>query len=515
MSAYRAAATAVLLGLTALSLTGCGNGSPFGGGGAAEARPDEVTAQALRAAAGDDQVRRFYEKVGWKAVWDTDGEQQLLEALEQAAVHALSTANFVEGELPVDPAEREAALTKAALRYAAALADGYTDPTQLREIYTVPRAKADVAAGLAEAIASDKVAEWLASLAPQTEEYRKLSEAFVHYLRQAESGASGEIGGGENIRPGGSDPRVPRIVEALAANGYLDPQQAQQPNPQAYTAAIANAVKRMQNDFGIKADGIVGKDTLQVLNAGAADRARKLAVNLERLRWLERNPPATRIDVNTAAAFLDYWQDGRHADRRRVVVGEPGWETPQLGSPMYALVANPNWVVPESIYEDELADKGPGYFAANNMVRRDGRIVQLPGPDNALGLVKFALRNDHAIYLHDTPAKALFAENERHRSHGCVRVENALEFAHMIAASQGVLPQFSRAMANDDETQVELQREIPVRLMYHTAFVDGAGRVQFRTDAYGWDEDVARALGREAREKRELRPHERGRDIGP
>jgi murein L,D-transpeptidase YcbB/YkuD len=501
------------MGFAALSLTSC---DLLGGGGdSARAQPNNVSAEALRAAVDDDLVRKFYQAVGWKAVWDERGERELMEALDQAAVHALSTADFVDPQLPSNAAEREAALTRAALQYAGALAHGYVDPKKIREIYTLPRPKMDVAAGLAQAVSSGKLREWLDSLPPQTPEYRKLSEAFVHYLRQSENGGSAQIAQGDAIEPGDTDPRVPQIVEALVANGYLNREQAQQARQQTYTPAIADAVRRMQNDFGIEADGIVGSETLQILNTGAAERARKLAVSLERLRWLERNPPPTRIDVNIAAAFLDYWQDGSHVDHRRVVVGEPGWETPQLGSPMFALVANPNWVVPDSIYEDELADKGAAYFRANNMVRRNGRVVQLPGPKNALGQVKFALRNDHAIYLHDTPAKALFAENERHRSHGCIRVHNALQFAHMIAASQQVLPQFQQAMAKDDETQVELKSEIPVRLMYHTAFVDRAGNVQFRTDAYGWDEDVARALGREARERQRLRPHQRGRDVGP
>src|SRR3546814_14804393 len=84
-----------------------------------------------------------------------------------------------------------------------------------------------------------------------------------------------------------------------------------------------------------------------------SDRARILAINLGRLRWLDRTPPATRIDVNTAAAMLDYWHEGAHAHRARVIVGQPGWETPQLGSPLVRLVANPNWTVPKSIAEED------------------------------------------------------------------------------------------------------------------------------------------------------------------
>ena len=125
---------------------------------------------------------------------------------------------------------------------------------------------------------------------------------------------------------------------------------------------------------------MIGPDTLDALNRGPADRARRLAVGLERLRWAERTPPPTRIDVNTAATFLDYWRDGQHAVRYRVVTGEPGWETPQLGSPIFQLVAHPYWRVPDSIFEDELAEKGPAYFAEQNMEFRDGKLVQLPGP---------------------------------------------------------------------------------------------------------------------------------------
>jgi murein L,D-transpeptidase YcbB/YkuD len=139
-------------------------------------------------------------------------------------------------------------------------------------------------------------------------------------------------------------------------------------------------------------------------------RTRTLAVNLERRRWLERTPPATRIDVNTGAATLTYWRDGQAADSRRVVVGEPGRETPELGTPLFRLVANPTWTVPRSI-EKEVSS--PAAMRRHHMERRDGWIVQQSGPTNSLGLVKFDLRNDQEIYLHDTPAKALFACSTR------------------------------------------------------------------------------------------------------
>ena len=405
----------LLASAAALALAGCGSG--------AERSDNRGTAEA-------EAVQ-----------WNGGLERQLLEALEGAPNHGLTRDLFLQGELPSGDADRNRALTRIALDYASALARGKTDPTKLRSVYTVPRPDVDLAAGLRQAMADNKLREWLDSLAPQSEEYRLLGQAFVALV---------------------------------------------QPPP-----------------------GQPGSDTSET-----RERARQLAVAMERLRWLDRNPPATRIDVNTAAATLDYWRDGQRLGERRVVVGEPGWETPQLGSPIFQLVANPSWNVPESIEEAELSKKPASYFREQNIIRKDGRYVQLPGPKNALGEVKFDMKNDHAIYLHDTPAKALFAEPERHESHGCVRVDGALDFARELALADGVLEEFEEALASGDETFVSLKQQIPVRLMYHTAFLGPDGRIRFAPDVYGWDNDVAAALGYETRPRPKVE-HRAGEDVGP
>ncbi len=299
------------------------------------------------------------------------------------------------------------------------------------------------------------------------------------------------------------------MSETAQPNG----QQQAQPQGTEYTAEVAAAVKRMQQDFGLEPDGVIGNDTLKAVNTSAKDRARQLAVALERLRWMERQSPATRIDVNTAATFLTYWRDGQLTDERRVVVGQPDWETPQLGSPLFQLVANPTWTVPKSIEEDELSKKSAAYLRDQRIVRKDGWLVQEPGPKNALGEVKFNMKNGEAIYLHDTPAKALFNQNQRHRSHGCVRVQDAIGFARMIAQANGISEEFNEAMATGDETFVGLNTDIPVRLMYHTAFVGTDGKIRFVQDAYGWDNDVAAALGYERRQVQQ--PQYESADVGP
>ena len=474
-----------MLAAFALSLSACDRGSPLGGGG------DQTVAQA---SVRDPQLRKFYEARQWRAAWDRDNEKALREALGNALPqHGLKPSLFLKDvALPEDESARDATLTKAALRYADALSRGYADPKKVSKTYTIARPKADVADGLAKALEDGDVRAWFDTLAPQTEEYRALSQAHQRYVRLTADGTGTAIPAGKAIKPGQRDARLPAIAAALRAAEYL-PAEDEAPRAR-YGGPLVEAVKRLQTDNGMEPDGVIGKDTLAALNAGPAARARQLAIAMERLRWLEREPATTRIDVNTAAAFLQYWRDGREVDRRNVVVGEPGWETPQLGSPMVQLVANPLWRVPDSILEDELSKKSGAYLAANGFEYRDGRLVQGSGPKNALGIVKFDLKNDESIYLHDTPAKALFTQPERHRSHGCIRVHNALQFAGLIASHQGVLDKFEEAMTSGDEGYVKLGKSIPVRLLYHTAYWDG-GRVQFRPDVYGWDDNVAAALG--------------------
>jgi murein L,D-transpeptidase YcbB/YkuD len=506
--------TPVLIFAT-LSLAACGSGgvkTPFGGGDVADLSTD-----ALRSAASDPNVRAFYAATNWQPVWSKSLAKQLTEAIQQAPKHALLPDMFLPKAIPQDPAQREIALTKAALSYASALAKGRVDPAKTAEVYTLPRPNTDVARGLAQTLGDGKakLADWFDGLAPQTDEYRALSQAFLHYAQLASSQQDEDIGEGKPIKPGATDPRVTPLVEALKTNGYLPQNATLSSDHPRYAPAIVKAVQAMQTDFGLKSDGIVGPDTLQILNTGATERARQIAVNMERRRWLTRDLPPTRVDVNTAATFLEYWRDGKLKSRRNVVAGQPGKETPQLGSPMFRLVAHPTWTVPVSIAKEELAGKSAGYFASQNMVQKDGMYVQMPGPKNALGAVKFDLKNDQAIYLHDTPAKALFSANERHRSHGCVRVEDALGFARMIAQDDGILDEFDKAFREkpNQESFVTLNRQIPVRLMYHTVFLDRSGQLAFRTDAYGWDQDVAIALGRPQAVRHKLKA--KSGDIGP
>ena len=417
---------AVALALLSVSLSACGN-----------LFSDQVDAKALGAEASSD-VRAFYEARQWQPAWDGGAEKQLVEILDGAGAHGLNRDLFLKGEIPEDRDEREAALTKAALRYASALAAGYSDPKKVSsEVYTVKRPKLDAAAGLTKALEG------------------RQARGLVRLACPPDRRISGAVAG---VRPLHAAQRQPRLGRGRRAR--------------------------------------------------PADRGEPGAAAVARPQ-----PAATRIDVNTAAAFLEYRRDGALRDRRNVVVGQPDWETPQLGSPIFQLVAHPIWRVPDSILEDELKEKSPAYLAAQGMEWRDDRLVQLPGPKNSLGQVKFDMRNDQAIYLHDTPAKALFGLPERHRSHGCVRVQDALGFALLLAHDDGILIDFQEALTKGEESFVKLKTEVPVRLMYRTAFLDD-GKVHFVDDVYGWDDDVAYALGYVRKPPRAKVKHDAARTSG-
>jgi len=410
-----------------------------------------VTAQAnddLRHAVSDPRLRQFYEGRGWQSAWNRESESALVAAIGEAGRHALDKDVFLR---PIQSARGEAA-HDAALSLAAI--------------------------SYAEALARGRV------------DPGRLRDVYTV------------------PRP---DPQLARGLDgALRAGNVGEWLNSLAPQDEEYRM-LAEAYVQASQQAGAAMQQPEGSPGRRA-GSGAIDRARTLAVNLERLRWRERQPPATRIDVNTGAATLAYVRDNQVVDTRRTVVGDPEHMTPQLGSPLFRLAANPEWNVPHSIEQAEIVPKGEAYMRRNNMEWRNGQIVQASGPKNSLGLVKFDLRNDQAIYLHDTPAKAMFRRDERHESHGCVRVDDALGFARLIAADEGVLDDWERALATGEETFVTLPRPIPVRLMYQTAFVQN-GRIVFAPDVYGWDEDVAEALGLPRRTRAEQRA--RGGDLGP
>jgi murein L,D-transpeptidase YcbB/YkuD len=259
------------------------------------------------------------------------------------------------------------------------------------------------------------------------------------------------------------------------------------------------------------------------LRAGDRDSIAWLSLNLDRWRMLPRDLGPLHILVNVAGFELDVLENHQSILAMRVVVGEEANQTPVFADSMQHIVVNPYWNVPASIMKEEIMPavlNDPGYLERNNMevVERgeEVRVVdagsidwsdvdsasfpwairQRPGPGNALGKVKFMLPNHHNIYLHDTPADQLFDRTERAFSHGCIRLEKPIELARLVlqkatSKSPAILEEL---MAAGDEKWIELDRRIPVYILYLTAWVETNGAVHFHTDPYERDARLSKQV---------------------
>ena len=272
------------------------------------------------------------------------------------------------------------------------------------------------------------------------------------YLQLASKSANFQpVPDGKPINPAASDNRVPALARCSHPVGYLA-SQPQQPSATAsarYSPRLVAAVKKLQADFGFKPDGIIGGNTLDCAEPGARRAAREAA----RSRWSgcagwsATRPLRGSTSIPPRPSSTTGATDSI-STTAKLSPANPTSRRPQIQAPIVHLVANPKWRVPNSIAAKGARDQEPAMARRKtSSSTKNGHYVQQSGAKNSLGLVKFDMDDKQQIYLHDTPAKALFGIPERHRSHGCVRVQNAIAFANAIATEEGVLDKFAEAMA--------------------------------------------------------------------
>ena len=437
------------------------------------------------------QVVAFYRARQERPAWSGTDRRTAIEALAVGPGHGLI--------VPDATALTERELTIAILSLARALAIGRVDPTTVEALWEMDRnTVVDLGDQLAQAVASGSVPRFLEGLAPSDRGYVALRDGYQRYRALAEAGGWPVFQDGPTIEPFASDRRVPGLLPRLTIEGDLTTAGARAVDPDnlVYGSELQEAVRAFQVRHGLGSDARIGPATQRALSISAQDRARQIAINLERRRWLKRDVAPERIEVNTAASIMVYWKDGRPLHSNRVVTGDADNATPSLERPFASVVANPPWTVPTSIAQREILPRGPAYLRANNLTIQNGMVVPRAGPNAALGQVKFELQDSYAIFLHDTPSRAAFGRSFRNLSHGCVRVQDAVGFARLLLAPDPErLARFDTALNSGETRRVATGRPIGVRLLYWTAFVDGQGRVAFRDDIYRRDTRLAQALG--------------------
>lgn len=245
--------------------------------------------------------------------------------------------------------------------------------------------------------------------------------------------------------------------------------------------------------------------------AATTDPARRklIRANMDRWRWLPQALGRHYLVTNIPEQKLRLTVNNRIIKSYRTIVGKPGrTATPQLAEMVEGVIFNPTWTVPQSIVKGEglgakvLANPAWARAAGYKGTRgADGVIyvVQQPGPQNSLGLMKLDMPNEHAIFLHDTPARSLFALDNRALSHGCVRVENARELAMTMAMLgnmktkediPAIQAEVQQITASGAYTRYALTNQWPVYLTYFTMASDVDGRLTTFADIYGRDAPV-------------------------
>ena len=449
------------------------------------------------------------------------------DGLDPADYH-LREAEYVYRELGagnLQSAHEQAALdvmlTDSLFRVAYHLRFGKVNPNNLDTNWNFKRELGDQppAVRMQQAMDAPSLQTFLDELAPRGPIYKRLRVALADYRELAAAGGWPSVAEGPTLKPGATDERVATIARRLAVTADIA-DAAPYASSAVYDEALEAGVRKFQARHGLDSDGVIGPATLRAMNVPVETRIEQLRLNLERARWVFDSLSDNFIIVNIAGFRAYVVRDTNIVWQTQVQVGRSYHQTPVFRDEMKYVVFNPTWTVPYSIATKEMLPrikKDPTYFDTRDFDIKDRSgalidpksidwsklsrgnfpytFVQRPGPRNALGRVKFIFPNEHSVYLHDTPSKALFGRAERAFSHGCVRVQNPFDLAEVLLGSDGWDQDKIKATLDSLETKtVYLPEALPVLLLYWTADIGQTGDVHFYTDVYERDARITKAM---------------------
>jgi len=472
-------------------------------------------------------LREFYTRIDFRPAWSHAATRAaLLQSVRDAALEGLDPLDYHlpalehAASVTLSPADRELLHTDALLRLAAHHFHGKLHPldhTPDIDLHSVELGP-DPMLRLAQAIEDNDIAGLLQQLTPAATIYHRLRDGLATHRAIAAGGGWPGIDTGATLRRGDRSPRVAMLRQRLRISNDL--RTPDDTDPELFDAQLEQAVRHAQQRHQLAVDGAVGKNTLAALNVPVSARIAQIRVNLERARWLLHDLPATYVLVDIAGFEVRYVRDGEQLLQSRAMVGRPYRKTPVFRAAISYLELNPHWTVPPTILRNDVLPeirKDIGYLQQRDMqiLSLDGREVdpatidfsalrgrnfpylirQRPGPDNALGQIKFMFPNQYMVYLHDTPARNLFAQPQRAFSSGCIRIERARELAALLLQQQGWdEAQLDAAIATGQTRKLVLQQAVPILLYYWTVAIEDDGDVLFKPDIYQRDAALLAAL---------------------
>lgn len=374
---------------------------------------------------------------------------------------------------------------------------------------------------LSDVRTSEQLATAFTMLQPQNEQYVKLQKALEEYRTLEKSAAIRTvpaIPAKEKIKPEARHAVIPFVRSRLTLTDkkvyapMVDTTTCMEDSLY-YDNALACGIKLFQAKNGLEPDGIIGERTLRFLNQSFKEKADLIALNMERLKWIPESYGNNYILVNVPEFKLRVFENEEEKLRMNVIVGAPNKPTPIFNDVLEHIVFSPTWTVPNSIIKEEIIPrlkKDPDYYTQKNYSFYKNetaidpaseswddesinpyqyRVVQQPGPDNSLGLVKFVLKNSMSVYMHDTPNHNLFSRSYRALSHGCVRLDEPALFAEYLLRDQKGWgkERIQKSMYGSNTATIQLKKRYPVYIEYRTVWVDENNELNFREDIYGHD----------------------------
>jgi murein L,D-transpeptidase YcbB/YkuD len=456
--------------------------------------------------------------------WTGERTAALLKAIRSAGDHGLDPDWYGAGSLArAAAAGNEQALTNALVAYAGDVSTGRVSANSVDVDIDIQQRHASRADLLKAAADATDFAAWLAALPPKGD-YPALQKVLADLRRQRASTTYTPLPGGDLLKPGATDDRVPVLRKRLGELGLTVP--AATGAADLYDDALVAVVKSYQETKGLTVDGVIGVHTTRSLNTSIDDRITQVIANLERRRWLPEDLGSRYVLVNAGDYSMVFVDHGKKVFESLVIVGTPKNPTPEIQSVMRGFQTNPYWTVPQSIAGEEylpLLRRDPNALAAGgfrifsswsdndseidpssvdwssiNPKAFPYRVRQEPGPSNALGYIFFGFPNKYGIYMHDTANRWLFTEGSRNFSHGCIRLQNPLDFADKVFNGR---PGFDKArvrqvIASGQQAHYAFPEPVTLHVTYRTVGVASDGTAVFRDDVYGRDRRVVAAMAK-------------------
>jgi len=340
-----------------------------------------------------------------------------------------------------------------------------------------------------------------------------LESAIQFYEKIARGGGWGRISASRSLRQGGKGRAVVAVRRRLAIEGYLPRSAA---DGEEYDTVVAQAVAGFQQNHGLPVSGRVDKKTAAAMSVPARTRLETMQANLIRLPEYTKGLSSKYVLVNIPAAKLEAVESNRVVSSHAVIVGKPERPSPIVTSEISEINFNPYWHSPKSIVIKDIVPKvrksksilekmqikifdgyrGPevdprsvDWNAPAEEIADKYHFRQEPGGENAMASVKINFRNQFSVYMHDTPTKTLFQENQRYFSSGCVRVEDVHQLTSWVLGNQDGwnLRQIKSVARSEDRIDVALKGKVAVHWVYLTAWAGPDGMVRFRDDIYDLD----------------------------